>query len=84
MRRGWRGKGNWPGAGPFSHLPPWERPGWIYGPGACWSLYGPNKTNLPQTNQLKPKDEAAMLNDQKKAIHETLKKIEERLKELEK
>lgn len=76
MCRGWRGKGNWPGAGPFSNLPPWERPGWIYGPGACWYLYEPNKTNLPQTNQLKPKDEAVMLNEQKKAIQETLRKIE--------
>ena len=23
--------GQWPGRGPFSHLPPWERPGWRYG-----------------------------------------------------
>jgi len=21
----------WPGRGPFSHLPPWQRPGWKYG-----------------------------------------------------
>ena len=30
---GWRGRGRgstgpWPGRGPFSDLPPWERPGW--------------------------------------------------------
>ena len=41
MRRGnfrgrGRNQGNWPGNGPFSHLPPWERPGWIYGRGSCW------------------------------------------------
>ena len=28
-RRGWVGP--WPGRGPFSYLPPWQRPGWIYG-----------------------------------------------------
>ena len=39
---GWRGRGRmgmWPGRGPFSYLPPWQRPGWIYGRGACWYLY---------------------------------------------
>ena len=20
----------WPGRGPFSYLPPWQRPGWVY------------------------------------------------------
>ncbi|MFX1475595.1 MAG: zinc-ribbon domain-containing protein [Promethearchaeota archaeon] len=43
QRRGGRGRrrnqGPWPGNGPFSHLPPWERPGWKYGPGSCWTLY---------------------------------------------
>jgi len=41
---GWRGRGAfgpWPGRGPFSYLPPWQRPGWLYGPGACWRLFGP-------------------------------------------
>lgn len=44
----WRGRGMgrgrswgpWPGRGPFSHLPPWLRPGWVFGRGACWWLYG--------------------------------------------
>jgi hypothetical protein len=35
---GWRGGGRgrsgyWPGRGPFSSLPPWQRPGWLYGYG---------------------------------------------------
>ncbi|RLI10018.1 hypothetical protein DRO42_02600 [Candidatus Bathyarchaeota archaeon] len=35
---GWRGRGGgrsgpWPGNGPFSYLPPWQRPGWLYGYG---------------------------------------------------
>jgi len=41
---GWRGRGwagPWPGRGPFSYLPPWQRPGWLFGRGACWWLFGP-------------------------------------------
>jgi hypothetical protein len=33
----WRGRGGrrgtWPGNGPFRDLPPWQRPGWLYGYG---------------------------------------------------
>lgn len=36
--RGWIGP--WPGRGPFSYLPPWQRPGWLYGRGSCWWLFG--------------------------------------------
>jgi len=38
---GGRQAGPWPGHGPFSHLPPWERPGWVYGRGACWRFINP-------------------------------------------
>jgi|YelNatPaOPRAMG01_1025707.scaffolds.fasta_scaffold43218_2 hypothetical protein len=31
----------WPGRGPFRYLPPWMRPGWLYGRGACWWLFRP-------------------------------------------
>ncbi len=43
-RGGWGGRGwwsPWPGRGPFSFLPPWMRPGWVFGRGACWWLFGP-------------------------------------------
>jgi hypothetical protein len=42
MGWGWRGRGMglWPGRGPFSYLPPWQRPGWWFGRGACWWLFG--------------------------------------------
>ena len=46
MPWGWGGRGRggwfgpWPGRGPFSHLPPWERPGWLFGRGTCWWLFG--------------------------------------------
>jgi len=37
-RMGWRGRGGgrggqYPGRGPFSYLPPWQRPGWLFGYG---------------------------------------------------
>lgn len=46
---GWRGGfgrrggwfGPWPGRGPFNFLPPWQRPGWLFGRGSCWRLFGP-------------------------------------------
>lgn len=37
----WGWAGPWPGRGPFSYLPPWQRPGWVFGRGACWWLFGP-------------------------------------------
>ncbi|HDD42588.1 MAG TPA: hypothetical protein ENF79_02770 [Nitrososphaeria archaeon] len=42
---GWRGGWGWgwspwPGRGPFSYLPPWLRPGWLFGRGSCWWLFG--------------------------------------------
>jgi hypothetical protein len=103
MGWGWRGRGGgagpWPGRGPFSYLPPWQRPGWLYGRGACWWLYGPHRAYLPPAGvlstsvlpELKPEDEATLLTEQKtmieeqlKAMQETLKKIQERLDELKK
>lgn len=90
MPWGRRGQGNWPGAGPFSNLPPWERPGWRYGRGACWYLYGAPAV-APAPAALKAEDEVAMLNEQKnlmeeqlKAMQETLAKIQARLEEIKK
>lgn len=37
---GWGWFGPWPGRGPFSHLPPWQRPGWLFGRGWCHWLFG--------------------------------------------
>lgn len=39
--RGRGGFGPWPGRGPFSYLPPWQRPGWLFGRGACRWLFNP-------------------------------------------
>ncbi len=63
--RGWRGGGwgMWPGKGPFSFLPPWLRPGWLFGRGACrflfpwmWMWYGyiPYWTYMPYYYMLLP------------------------------
>ncbi len=77
----------YPGRGPFSNLPPWQRPGWVYGRGACWQLYDP----YYQITPVKPEDEITLLNQQKEAIEnqlklaqETLQKIEQRINELKK
>lgn len=87
-RRGNYWTGNYPGRGPFSHLPPWQRPGWLYGRGACYYLYGAPYT--PPTN-IQPEEETAVLTQQKaqietqlQAMQEGLKKIQERLEELKK
>ena len=46
-KMGWRGRGGgwagpWPGRGPFSYLPPWQRPGWMFsfgrGFGRWWGV----------------------------------------------
>lgn len=38
MAWGWRGRsGAWPGRGPFSYLPPWQRPGWLFGFSRGWA-----------------------------------------------
>jgi len=39
-RGGWAGP--WPGRGPFSYLPPWQRPGWLFGRGWCWQFLAPS------------------------------------------
>jgi len=83
--RGNNWTGQYPGRGPYSNLPPEQRPGWLYGRGACRYMYGPYSI----TQIAKPEDETTLLNEQKKlieeqlsAMQETLKKVQERLEEL--
>ena len=90
---GWRERGGdrsmsgpWPGRGPFSNLPPWQRPGWLYGRGACWRLYNPSlQTTIPQVpnTTLPQEQEIAILEDQAKLTEQTLGQIRKRLEELE-
>jgi Family of unknown function (DUF5320) len=79
--------GQYPGRGPYNNIPPGQRPGWLYGRGACWQLYGPYNQITP----IKPEDEITLLNQQKELIEnqlktteETLQKIQQRLEELKK
>ncbi|MHA1881971.1 MAG: hypothetical protein ACTSUO_02885 [Candidatus Thorarchaeota archaeon] len=85
-----RSRGRWPGNGPFRDLPPWERPGWLYGPGSCWSLgYRQNVVGTPITPPVGTNIESLSLQrtqieNQLKDLQEALVEINKRLKELEK
>lgn len=83
------GRGLWPGNGPFRHLPPWERPGWLYGRGSCWSLgyqtgYAP--VNIPEgtaDNLQALQNQKNLLEQQLKSLQEAIAGIEKRLSEVE-
>lgn len=55
----------WPGKGPFRNLPPWERPGWIYGRCCCLILASSSKE---------------VLEKEKEILKQRLEEVEERLK----
>jgi len=88
--------GGWQGHGPFSDLPPWERPGWVYGRGACRYLsLGPNRTSAfpPGRGALWPpapgfgyelskEEEIEMLERQLTDFKRALERVEERLQAL--
>jgi hypothetical protein len=81
---GWWGR--YPGRGPWSHLPPYERPGWWYGRGWCWWYsrypYIPAHPYVPWWSR---EDEARYLEELKKYLTEVvLKEIDKRLEELKK
>ncbi len=82
-----RGQGVWPGNGPFRHLPPWERPGWLYGRGSCWYGIYPTATGASpinaQTESQILQSQRQILEDQLKSLQERLSQIEERLSELD-
>ena len=93
----WRRGGNrnrYPGRGPFSHLPPWQRPGWLYGPGSCWWLYGSRVSPMdfpPLPQNVTAEDEKKILSEQRnlfeeqiKVIQDNMQKIEDRLNQLSK
>jgi hypothetical protein len=85
MRQGFgnrgQGQGAWPGNGPFRHLPPWERPGWLYGRGYCWYGVYPNVTGMAPSN---PQTESRILQSQRELLEQQLKSLQERLTQIEK
>jgi len=92
-RGGWLGP--WPGRGPFSYLPPWQRPGWIFGRGACWYLWSnpwyQTYTGYPWSYStyptptyptFTPEQELSLLENYKKTLEAELKMLEERINSL--
>lgn len=69
---GWR---RYPGFGPWSHLPPWERPGWRFGRGWCWMYLFQGMSR---------EDELEMLEEEAKFLEERLNEIRRRIEELKK
>ncbi len=91
--RGYRGRGQgrmgggrWPGNGPFSHLPPWKRPGWLYGPGSCWTmgLAGSPLQPVAQIESVRVlQEQKNLMESQLESLQESLDRVEKRLKEIE-
>jgi hypothetical protein len=76
MWRNW--SGTYPGGGPFSHLPPWQRPGWYFGRRWCWRYFYPYWKDAPAAI----KSEIDALEAYKAGLEEELKDVEARIKEL--
>lgn len=85
MGWGWRRLWSpWPGHGPFSHLPPWQRPGWLWR-GRCWWYWWYWWWGIPPSGTFSSRDEEiSYLTSIEKELRDQLKQIEERLRELEK
>lgn len=93
MRGGYGGSGErcrWPGHGPFRYLPPWERPGWLYGRGSCWYMgYRPSTgVGVPSFSAVSDiqalQSQRDLLEKQIQSLQESLKNIEKRLSEIQK
>ncbi|MGQ9788076.1 MAG: hypothetical protein ACUVQM_01990 [Candidatus Hadarchaeaceae archaeon] len=79
---GWRRSGRlgyWPGRGPFSFLPPWERPGWLYGPWACWWFH----TQRPYRGEATVKEDLEYLKSYAEELKLALEEVESKIKSLE-
>lgn len=80
MEKTWRSRfETWPGRGPFSHLPPWQRPGWYFGRGLCWRYFYPYWRNAPT---IITRSETDALEAYKAELEKELKDVEARIKEL--
>ena len=86
----------WPGRGPFSHLPPWQRPGRMYG-GRGWGADPRVCTRFPslprgwwadptyayQPPTPNPRDELTKLEESKKVLGEEKASIEQEINDVE-
>lgn len=82
-RAGNRGRGQWPGNGPFRNLPPWERPGWLYGRGSCWSMGYQSRAVIDNVQSIQTND-LQVLQSQKNLLENQLSNLQDRLTEIEK
>ncbi|MEM1608732.1 MAG: hypothetical protein QXG81_05640 [Ignisphaera sp.] len=84
----WRGP--YPGNGPWSHLPPWQRPGWLFGGGGYWLQYldkywyqPPITPPTAPTAPIDPETEIRYLEELRRYISDVmLKEIDARIEEL--
>jgi len=80
---GWWGRGPYPGNGPWSYLPPWERPGWKYGRGWCWWYLGaPAPGTYAPPPWIDRSSELKYLEDLKNYLEDFKKQVEARIEEL--
>jgi hypothetical protein len=68
----------YPGFGPWSHLPPWKRPGWKFGWGRdwCWRYL--------MSKRVSRKDELRMLEEEAERLERMLNEVRKRIDELRK
>ncbi len=84
----WRWSGGpWPGHGPFSYLPPWERPGWALWWGARpWVPYYPSYAAAPyydaESERRYLESYKLYLEDLKARLEDEIKRVDERLSKL--
>jgi len=81
----WRWK-RYPGFGPWSDLPPWERPGWKFGRdrgrGWCWWYLSAYEHPDVPTYPVSKEEEIRMLEEEARFLEEELERIRKRLREL--
>ncbi|ADB57270.1 DUF5320 domain-containing protein [Archaeoglobus profundus] len=78
----WRWR-RYPGHGPWSDLPPWERPGWKFGRGRgwCWWYMSRYLEDIPEYAPSK-EEEIRMLEDYARYLEQELERIKRRIREL--
>lgn len=69
----WRWK-RYPGFGPWSDLPPWERPGWRFRGRGCWWYY---------PEEFSKEDEIRMLEGYARYLEEELERGQKKVKGVE-
>lgn len=87
--RGYRGgpwSGPWPGHGPFSYLPPWERPGYyLWGAGTYGApYYAATPYYDAESERRYLESQRLYLEDLRSRIEDEIKRIDERLAQLKK